>query len=70
MAGTQSRLASFIESVVNTLSGYIFAVVLQAIVFPLYNLPISFSENLQIAAIFTVASILRNYIVRRLFNAC
>lgn len=69
MVGQQSRLASFVESVVNTLSGFLFAVLLQAVVFPLYNLPITFGQNLEIAAIFTVASIIRNYIVRRFFNA-
>ena len=48
--------------------GYFVALIAQLIVFPLYDLEVSFSQNLQIGLIFTVVSIARSYLLRRLFN--
>jgi hypothetical protein len=64
----QTRMQSLIEAWVNVIIGYFVALVAQLIVFPLYDLEVSFSQNLQIGLIFTVVSILRSYMLRRLFN--
>ena len=64
----QTRLQSLIEAWVNVIIGYIVALVAQLIVFPLYDLEVSFSQNLQIGLIFTVVSIVRSYLLRRFFN--
>jgi hypothetical protein len=64
----QSRLSSFVESLVNVAIGYGFAFVTQLVVFPLFNIRVSLGENVAIGAIFTVVSIVRSYAVRRLFN--
>ena len=48
--------------------GYGLAVGLQMLVFPWFGLPVRLSDTLQIGAIFTVASILRSYLLRRFFE--
>lgn len=64
----QSRLSSLIEAVINVLIGFIVSIGITAIVLPAYGHAVSWSENLQITGIFTVASIVRSYAVRRWFN--
>ena len=49
----QSRWMSLVESVANVLVGYIVAVVTQALVFPLFRMHATLSQNLMIGLIFT-----------------
>lgn len=65
----QTRLSSLIESLLNVAIGFVVSVLLTALVFPAYGHQVSFAQNLQITAIFTVASIARSYVLRRWFNA-
>ena len=65
----QSRASSLIEAVINVGIGFVVSLVITAIVLPAYGHPVSWGDNLQITGIFTVASILRSYAVRRWFNA-
>lgn len=65
----QSKCMSFLEAAANIIAGYGLAVVTQLAVFPLFGMKISLSENLLIGGIFTVISLIRNYVLRRLFNA-
>ena len=60
---------SMVEAVANVLVGYGIAVATQAMVFPMFGLNASLSDNLLIGAIFTVLSILRGFTLRRLFEA-
>lgn len=64
----QTRLQSLIESWANVAIGYLIALAAQLIVFPLYDIEISMSQNIQIGLIFTAVSIARSYVLRRLFN--
>lgn len=64
----QSRIFSFIESITNVTIGYTMAIFTQLIVFPLFNIEIDLSSNFIIALIFTIVSLARSYVVRRLFN--
>jgi membrane protein CcdC involved in cytochrome C biogenesis len=64
----QSRLMSLVESLVNVLVGYGVAVAAQMLVFPLFGLAVTVSENLLIGLIFTVVSIVRSYALRRGFE--
>ena len=64
----QTRLQSFIESFINVAIGYGVALVSQMLVFPLFGINIAMESNLLIGAIFTVISIVRSYVVRRVFN--
>lgn len=65
----QSRLMSLVESLANVLVGYVVAVVTQMLVFPLFGLAVTVSENLLIGLIFTAVSIVRSYALRRGFEA-
>ena len=49
----QSRWMSLVESVANVLVGYIVAVTTQHLVFPLFGLHATLSQNLMIGLIFT-----------------
>lgn len=64
----QTRKASFAETCLSTAIGYIIACTTQVIVFPWFGLDVPLSHNLMIGAIFTIVSIARGYMVRRLFE--
>jgi uncharacterized protein (DUF2062 family) len=64
----QSKKLSLCEALTSTAIGYGVAVTTQAIVFPWFGLHATIGDNLAIGAIFTVVSIARGYMVRRLFN--
>lgn len=64
----QSRKMSMIESFTNVAVGYGIACLTQIIVFPLFNIHTTLKQNLFIGAIFTVISIVRSYILRRIFE--
>ena len=65
----QSRWMSLAEAVTNILVGYGVAVLTQLAVFPLLGLQASLTENLFIGGVFTVISLVRSFLLRRLFNA-
>lgn len=64
----QSRAMSFVEAVVNVILGFGLAVGVQLVVFPPLGIDVSFQDNVFIGAVFTIVSILRSYILRRLFE--
>lgn len=65
----QSRLSSFIESMANVLIGYFVSLLVQLVVYPLYGVTFTFSQNIQIGLIFMAVAIVRSYVIRRWFNA-
>lgn len=64
----QSRYQSFIEALLNVLIGYVVALASQLLIFPLFEIKVSFTENLLIGGYFTIISIVRSYAIRRWFN--
>lgn len=64
----QSRKHSFMEASLNTASGFLLSLLTQWLVFPWFNLHPSLRDNFALTAIFTVVSIVRSYLWRRLFN--
>lgn len=64
----QSRWMSFVEATVNILVGYGIAVSTQILVFPIFGLQSTLTENLKIGAVFTAVSIVRSFALRRLFE--
>jgi hypothetical protein len=64
----QSKKASFAEACLNTIISYIIAVGIGHLVYGYYQLPIDLELNMKLTAIFTVASIVRGYVIRRWFN--
>jgi hypothetical protein len=65
----QSRLGSLVESCANIAIGYGVALASQLALFPLFDIHIPLSSNLWIGLWFTVISLVRSYLVRRLFNS-
>lgn len=65
----QSKKMSLIEAIVNVIFGYCVAVISQAMIFPYFGLYTSFEQNMKIGLIFTFISLIRSYIIRRVFNS-
>ena len=64
----QSRGLSLIEAITNTVVGYILAVATQFAVFPYFGLQVGILQNLWLGLIFTGVSVLRSYVLRRVFD--
>jgi hypothetical protein len=64
----QSKKHSIIESIVQTIIGLGTSIIIQVVLYPLMGIPVTFSQNLIITAVFFVVSIIRGYLVRRIFN--
>jgi hypothetical protein len=64
----QTKKESLWEVVLNIGSGYVLALITQWFLYPLYDLEVTWSENMQLAAIFMLISIIRSYFWRRYWN--
>ena len=64
----QSRALSFLEATTNVVVGYLLAVIVQMLAFPLFGLMVTLTDSLAIGAIFTVVSLARSFLLRRLFE--
>jgi hypothetical protein len=64
----QSPVMSLTEAVANVAVGYGVAVVVQIGVFPLFGFWPTIRQNLTLGAVFTGVSLLRSYVLRRLFE--
>jgi len=64
----QTKKHSIIESITQTIIGLITSILVQITIYPLMGIPVTFSQNLIITAVFFVVSIIRGYLVRRYFS--
>ena len=64
----QTKKQSIIESVTNTVVGLLTSFLIQLIIYPILNIPVSIGQNVIITLVFFIASILRGYVIRRFFN--
>jgi hypothetical protein len=64
----QSRRLSLLEAMTNVFVGYALAVLTQLIVFPWFGLTTSLQDNLAIGAAFVGVSLIRSYVLRRVFE--
>ncbi|MDG5467330.1 hypothetical protein P9J64_03250 [Deltaproteobacteria bacterium IMCC39524] len=64
----QSQWESFMETFLNTASGFAISWLVTTWVLPIYGFAVSAGQGFQITCIFTVISILRSYLWRRTFN--
>ena len=64
----QSPKKSLIESIVQTVIGLGTSILIQVVLYPLMGIPVTFSQNLIITLVFFVVSIMRGFIVRRIFE--
>ena len=65
----QSPLMSLVEATTNVAIGFVLAVATQVLLFPLLGLSVTMQENLIIGSVFTVVSLLRAFLLRRLFES-
>lgn len=65
---SQTKKQSFIESITNVAVGYGVALLSQIVIFPYFGIKVSLRQNMVIGCFFTVISILRSYVLRRIFN--
>ncbi len=65
---SQSRRMSAVEICVSTAVGYVVAVATQFAVFPAFGLRVGVADNAVIGLIFTAVSLVRGYVLRRVFN--
>lgn len=64
----QRRLHSLLEAITNVAVGFGINLLGQMVIFPILGILVSFSDNLKVAVFFTVLSVARTYVLRRLFN--
>lgn len=64
----QTRKQSLFEAWMNVAVGYLVALATQLAVFPAMGMKVKISQNITIGIIFTVVSLVRSYLLRRLFN--
>lgn len=65
----QSKKRSLIESVTNTVMGLVTSFLIQLVIYPLLDIPVTIKQNVIITGVFFIASVLRGYIIRRVFNS-
>lgn len=65
---SQPRAVSALEAVTNVVVGYGLAVMAQFAVFPVFGLAVTVSQSLGIGAVYTGLSLIRAYLLRRLFD--
>lgn len=68
MPPKQSPLSSLVESIFNSALGVVIAMGATALICYLYNIELSLSNNFVITSWMTGFSVVRNYVVRRLWN--
>lgn len=65
----QTKLQSLLESCLNIGSGFVISLIVWSyLVVPVWGLQVNMVDNLNITALFTVVSVVRSYVWRRIFN--
>ena len=65
----QSRIMSMVEAAANVVVGYVLAIATQIVVFPWFGIETGLPEHLTIGIAFVGVSLVRGYLLRRLFEA-
>ncbi|MFT7597018.1 MAG: hypothetical protein ACI8R4_004361 [Paracoccaceae bacterium] len=65
----QSRTMSLVEAIANVIVGYGVAVATQILVLAWFGVHMSLTQNLNLAATFTLISIIRSFALRRVFES-
>ena len=65
----QTRLESLIESALNISTGFVVSLVFWTlVVVPVWKLPVTMAQNMEITLCFTALAVVRSYLWRRFFN--
>jgi hypothetical protein len=67
MSAPQSSAASLAEAAANVVAGYVVAILVQRLAYPLFGIETTLAQEGAIALLFTATSLLRSYGLRRLF---
>jgi len=65
----QTARMSALESITNVFIGFILAVFIQIKLFSSFGIEVETNQEVAIALLFTAASIIRSFVVRRVFNS-
>jgi hypothetical protein len=65
----QTKLGSAIETCVNVTIGLVISMIANHFIFPAFGFALSTHDNVAISVIYTIISIVRQYVLRRWFNA-
>lgn len=65
---SQSKRGSFLEALGNTAIGWTVNYAANLLVLPAFGFNVTYGQAFYIGCIFTVISVVRSYLVRRLFN--
>ena len=64
---SQTRSMSLVESIANTGAGFLVSLLIQITLFSLMAIETTTTQNLTMSGVFTLASLVRGYLMRRLF---
>jgi len=64
----QTKRQSAFESLVNIVVGLITSFLIQLVLYPLLNIPVSLNQNIIITIVFFIVSFVRGYLIRRFYN--
>ena len=64
----QSKRNSAFEAVANVAFGYLVSVLANVLILPLFGYNVTIGDSFAIGLAFTVVSLVRSYVLRRLFN--
>ena len=65
----QTKRQSLIETLTSVFVGWLIGVILNMLVLPLFDYDVSLTDGVLISIIFTAVSVVRSYVVRRIFNS-
>lgn len=59
---------SILESITNVVAGLLTSFLIQLVIYPMLNILVSINQNIIITTVFFVASFIRGFVIRRIFN--
>ena len=64
----QSKRNSAFEAAANVIIGYLVSVLANVLILPLFGYNVTIGDSFAIGLAFTVVSLVRSYVLRRIFN--
>jgi len=65
---SQTKKQSLIESFIDVGLGLLVSIVLTNLMFPIIGIDVTFNQSFIVVTMFTIASVIRKYFIRRAFN--
>ncbi|WP_372395233.1 hypothetical protein ABMY26_07130 (plasmid) [Azospirillum sp. HJ39] len=65
---SQSHLVSAVEAAANTASGFVLSWLAGMVIYPLVGWSVSAAQNTAVVTAFTIISVVRSFVWRRVFN--